>query len=929
MAVDYGIAIRFDVSDAEKGAARVQDSLSKVGQASQASQKGVDALSAAFQNIGRSGSTDAFTKLAASQQAFSQGAAGLSKSVTDTTKAFGDHSNAASDVQRAHESATGSAEGFSASLSELAKAALVFVGVTSLASGLEKFSEEARQLNEALTKLQSSALLSAGQIETVRQRVTAMSAGTATSAKDMTAAIETMAKAGVNLQDAFKALPVAQDLAKSGSLEIAKAADVIAQTAGKGRVSIADLGQATDQLFVASRAVNGEIGKLGNVFGSIYPTLKGYGASLQEVVALSAMFVAKGSDGSAALKDLGKFLQDASRPAKEFRDKLGEAGVSASELSLKTHSLGDVLERAKKSGLELSGAFGAFGSKTGVDAYQKILDLLKQQADAVKRLKDAQGDSFGGLIDSATKLKNALIGIASDIGSGGGFSILSTVLRGATSALLAMAATARTLLPIFEGVGAAIATAFAPAAFSAFVSLLGQVGTLVKGLAVQIAAFAMANPFLAAIAGAVGLITALAALSSSITIEAQSGVTLGDVFVAVWERIKSTASSMISAVVGFFQDLYNKAAAVAEAIRDAFDKAFGWIERQYNKVANLFGSTPSLPALPQAQTGAAGAWQTTVEAPSIMDSARAAAADRIAKENAAIEAHNKLMATEKALQDMVTSSTLKAGEAHDKDAAAHAKKKDILQEELERLTDYKKAAERISAINTLFSQGKITIDQYTGRLQELRNELLKYDQSFMDGIQKGLNDVASGFTKFGDDLGKVVKKSFDGMSDAIVQFAETGKFNFRSLATSILADILKLSTNAIFGKIANALLGGMGGAKFGTGLGLGSLNLGSLFGFAEGGAFTVAGSGGTDSQLVAFKATPGERVSVATPSQQARGANAAPVYAAPNISVPVRIVNSVNPQETLTAVGSPAGEQLIFNMIQRNASSMRKILGVK
>jgi len=42
----------------------------------------------------------------------------------------------------------------------------------------------------------------------------------------------------------------------------------------------------------------------------------------------------------------------------------------------------------------------------------------------------------------------------------------------------------------------------------------------------------------------------------------------------------------------------------------------------------------------------------------------------------------------------------------------------------------------------------------------------------------------------------------------------------------------------------------------------------NLFGFASGGSFTVGGAGGTDSQLVAFKATPGEQVVVRTPGQQ-------------------------------------------------------------
>ena len=40
---------------------------------------------------------------------------------------------------------------------------------------------------------------------------------------------------------------------------------------------------------------------------------------------------------------------------------------------------------------------------------------------------------------------------------------------------------------------------------------------------------------------------------------------------------------------------------------------------------------------------------------------------------------------------------------------------------------------------------------------------------------------------------------------------------------------------------------------------------GSLPGFKDGGQFTVGGAGGVDSQLVAFRATPGEMVDIRTP----------------------------------------------------------------
>lgn len=51
-----------------------------------------------------------------------------------------------------------------------------------------------------------------------------------------------------------------------------------------------------------------------------------------------------------------------------------------------------------------------------------------------------------------------------------------------------------------------------------------------------------------------------------------------------------------------------------------------------------------------------------------------------------------------------------------------------------------------------------------------------------------------------------------------------------------------------------------------------AIGLNKQLGFAHGGSFTVGGTGGTDSQAVGFRATPGERVTVQTPDQQSGAA---------------------------------------------------------
>lgn len=105
---------------------------------------------------------------------------------------------------------------------------------------------------------------------------------------------------------------------------------------------------------------------------------------------------------------------------------------------------------------------------------------------------------------------------------------------------------------------------------------------------------------------------------------------------------------------------------------------------------------------------------------------------------------------------------------------------------------------------------------------------------------------------------------------------------FRRMADSIVRDIGRIAAQ----DIARKIFGGSGGSGFGETIA--KIFTGSLFGgggggvitdafaagnFASGGSFRVPGFGGTDSQLVALRATPGERVTVSTPGQSAGRAN--------------------------------------------------------
>lgn len=95
-------------------------------------------------------------------------------------------------------------------------------------------------------------------------------------------------------------------------------------------------------------------------------------------------------------------------------------------------------------------------------------------------------------------------------------------------------------------------------------------------------------------------------------------------------------------------------------------------------------------------------------------------------------------------------------------------------------------------------------------------------------------------------------------------------------------------------------------------------------GFRTGGSLTVGGYGGTDSQLVAFRATPGEKVQVNTPAQaralEEGGGNAPP-------QVNQKIVNVVDKSLLGDYLATEEGVELVFNIIEANPERIQAVAG--
>lgn len=137
--------------------------------------------------------------------------------------------------------------------------------------------------------------------------------------------------------------------------------------------------------------------------------------------------------------------------------------------------------------------------------------------------------------------------------------------------------------------------------------------------------------------------------------------------------------------------------------------------------------------------------------------------------------------------------------------------------------------------------------------------------------KKKFEEVAEELTN----IGKIGEGVFDDIAGGIADMATSGKADFADMAMSIIQDIIRIYLKSQLLKALTSFFGGGSNVPTEASGGTLAVTSGGVIPRAHSGLdFRVGGAGGTDSQLVQFKATPGEEVSVKTPQQQRNSAGA-------------------------------------------------------
>ena len=115
------------------------------------------------------------------------------------------------------------------------------------------------------------------------------------------------------------------------------------------------------------------------------------------------------------------------------------------------------------------------------------------------------------------------------------------------------------------------------------------------------------------------------------------------------------------------------------------------------------------------------------------------------------------------------------------------------------------------------------------------DERAKAEGSYSLGFRKGVSDWVTTSKNAYAQMRDLAVSSFDAMADGVATFATTGKFNFSSFATSVIADLIKIQTRMAASSLLSSLFGiGMsaagaaaGSAASGSGGATGDMGMGT------------------------------------------------------------------------------------------------------
>jgi len=230
--------------------------------------------------------------------------------------------------------------------------------------------------------------------------------------------------------------------------------------------------------------------------------------------------------------------------------------------------------------------------------------------------------------------------------------------------------------------------------------------------------------------------------------------------------------------------------------------------------------------------------------PVIEAAAKAAQEASIAEQNRArlaeFSASQRVQAEQqvRAIQDDIAKMTMSEIEQKYHDIAAAAREAGIAQ--IESINAQRRAAKELELTEREKLEIMTAANQKANELRNITRRQYEASRTFSTGWKRAMNDYVSNVANAAKQAEVIFNRAMMGMEDAIVNFAKTGKFEWKNFVSMMLEELLRAQIQQVFAQLMGTMSGTMrttqqsmlgGSTSGGTNL-LTSLlgSLGGLFG---------------------------------------------------------------------------------------------------
>jgi TP901 family phage tail tape measure protein len=683
------------------------------------------------------------------------------------------------------------------------------------------------------------------ELATMRDLARDIGAATTKSASESAAGMEMLAKAGMRTTDIInggaRAVVALAEAGGGGMEQSAAAITDVFQQFDKNTKDLPTIinritGAVNESKFSFDDFTYG-MGMAGGVAGSAGVAFEDFTTAL---AGTSSMF-ASGSDAGTSLK---VFLMRLVPDTKKAREAMEAFGFSAFDAQGQMKPLRQIAEdlQTKFGHLSEMERAGLFRSMFGQDAIRTAVGLMKMGAEGWDDMNariaatDASAQAAArmkGFNAEMERLKGAIENLAIAIADSGMLEAITGLITSIASWIDWLSKANPELLK-WGTIIAGVAAALGPLVFA--------IGGLIKGIGMML-------PLLVKLAPAFGLLTtvmrmvgvAAVFLSKALIaglfahpIIAGAALLIGGIYLAWknWDRIGPIVANMVSKVNEWFAKLnFNK-------LKSDIEKAKGWFKSMYDDVVG--GSY--IPDMVNEIGEHIQRLEALMVEPIKDKTERAKAAFRDMQsgvQNLLARLFPEEVAWRKFQEEMriLEEDARKLGLTADQTAAAIARLRD----------EYDKSKEPFVLP---WEKDKRKPEDHTAVGWD-------YDVNAPEDVKEAAEDA-------NEEVLEDTQKTTLKMAEAWAEMARDAVGSIRGMVQSIKSGDIWGAIQGfldLVGQVLGMLGGQKGGAQrvYSTG---GPIQIPGLPGFAEGGGFTVGGSGGRDTKLVRFMATPGEHVNI-------------------------------------------------------------------